>query len=230
MALALPGAAFCASAPTPGLPQATITIEQLSTSSLGTWTILSGENTILSSTGAGIDKTHYSFTLSSFGPTLITVVPPPGMAATMTVFRRGEVIVKNGRQQYGFDLLPNDDYRFLVQYAVTRLSSLGITSEPNGAKFRVSGPGGKSFTGQTPADFSNLPAGRYVVTYGRTSTCTQPAPRSIVLKPDQRNVVNATIACGKDVSDASVTRSNVTRRSIRQIVEEREAKPVGQKK
>ncbi len=209
--------------------KASITVEQVSPSSYGTWTIISGENVKFSSTGADVNKLKYSLSLTSFGPTVITAAPPAGMSATITVFRRDELLLKNALPQYSFNLLPNDDYRFLIQYAPARPSSLGVTSEPAGIKFRVRGPNGKNFTGVTPADFKNLPGGRYTVTFGRTGNCTLPAAQSIVLKPDQRNVINTTISCN-ETAEEPVFRSSVTKRSIRQLIEDREAKRATQKK
>jgi hypothetical protein len=213
-----------------GQVRATLAIEQISASSYGTWNILFGDNQPLSSTDEGVDKSRFSFSLTSFGPTVISVTPPPGMSAAITVYRGGAVITKTSLPQYSFNLLPNDNYRFLVQYSLARLSGLGVTSEPSGIKFRVKGPGGKNFTGTTPADFSNVPAGRYSVTFGRTGTCLIPPPHSIVLQPDQRNVVNVKMNCTVEEEGPELIRSNVTRRSIRQLVEEREAKKRGERK
>ena len=213
-----------------GQVRASIVVEQISASSLGNWTIISGDNPPLSSTDKGVNKISYSFSLTSFGPTVVTVTPPPGMSAAITVYRGGTVLKKVPLPQYSFNLLPNDEYRFIVQYSLARLSGLGVTSEPSGEKFRVKSPSGKSFTGVTPASFSNLPAGKYVITFGKTGTCQVPPLHSIVLKPDERNIVNVSMTCVSAAAEVPIIRSTVTKRSIRQIVEEREAKARGERK
>jgi hypothetical protein len=213
-----------------GQVRATLAVEQISPSRLGSWTILSGDNPSLSSSDAGVDKSRYSFSLTSFGPTVLSVVAPPGMTAAITVYRGGDIVTKTALPQYSFDLLPNDNYRFLVQYSVASLSSLGVTSDPSGAKFRIKAPTGRFYGGVTPADFSNLPSGKYSLLFGRTGNCLLPPPRSIVLKPDQRNVINVKMTCTVAENEAEPIRSSVTKRSIRQLVEEREAKKRGERK
>ncbi|MDD5055392.1 MAG: hypothetical protein PHZ00_03940 [Candidatus Peribacteraceae bacterium] len=213
-----------------GQVRATLAVEQISPSRLGSWTILSGENPPLSSSDDGVDKTRYSFSLTSFGPTVISVVPPPGMSAAITIYRGGTIVTKTTVPQFSFNLLPNDNYRFLVQYSLARLSGLGVTSEPSGAKFRIKAPTGRFYGGVTPADFTNLPAGKYSLLFGRTGDCLLPPPRSIVLKPDQRNIINVKMTCTVEETGPEIIRSSVTKRSIRQIVEEREAKKRGERK
>lgn len=213
-----------------GQVRATLAIHQISPSRLGKWTVLSGDNPPLSSSDAGVNKTRYSFSLTSFGPTVISVEAPPGMAAAITVYRGGDIITKTSLPQYSFNLLPNDNYRFLVQYSIARLSGLGVTSEPSGARFRIKAPTGRYYGGVTPADFSNLPSGKYTIQFGRTKNCLLPPPRSIVLKPDERNVLNISMTCTVADDEPEPIRSTVTKRSIRQIVEEREAKKRGERK
>lgn len=208
--------------------QASIRVEQLSGGSVGEWTLLSANGDSISSKDAGVDKHTYTVGISEFGQNTLSVVAPAGMSASISVYRGGDLITKVDSPQYSFTLFTNDNYRFVVQYSVSREGSLGITSEPSNVKFRLKGPD-RVRAGQTSAGFEKLPAGRYTVYFQATKDCVSPAPKSVVVKPGERNVLHVTLTC-EDKTEVKVDSSRISKRSIRQYVEEREAKPRGEKK
>lgn len=209
--------------------QASVKVEQLSASSYGKWTLLAADGSAITSDDKGIDKQNYSFGVSQFGPTTFSVTPPPGMSAKITVYRGGDIIEVNTSQQYSFNLYPNDNYRLLVQYALTKLGSLGVTSEPSGVRFRMKGPTGRTLTGITPKTFKNIPVGTYAVYMGKSGECLQPPVHSIKVEEEQRNTLDITLRCDTE-EDQNVDRTRPSRRSIRDYATERETNPRGERK
>lgn len=209
--------------------QAAVKVEQLSATNVGKWTMLSADGSAITSDDEGIDKLNYSFGLSQFGPTTFSVVPPAGMSAKITVYRGGDIIQTVTSQQYSFELYPNDNYRILVQYALSKLGTLGITSEPSGVRFRMKGPTGRTLTGITPKTFKNIPVGAYAVYVGKSGDCLQPPVHTIKIESEQRNTLLITLRCDTEEED-NVDRTRPSRRSIRDYAEEREYNARGERK
>jgi hypothetical protein len=217
-------------APLPAIAgtQASIRIEQLSGGSVGEWTLLSENGDSISSKDPGVDAHTYTVGITEFGQTTLSVVPPAGMSARISVYRGGDLLKQINSPQYSFPLFVNDNYRFVVQYSVSREGSLGITSEPSDVRFRLKGPD-RTRSGTTSAGFEKLPAGRYTVYFSSTKDCFSPAPKSVVVKAGERNVLHVTLTC-EEKTEEHVDTSRISKRSIRQYVEERESKPLGERK
>jgi len=215
-----------------GAVQAAIKIDQISSSSYGVWTLISADGSARTSTDPGVDKKGYSMSLTDFGPLTLSVVSPPGMSAKITVYRGDAVVSSKEQQQVSVTLYPNDNYRFLVSYSYTRLGMLGVTSDPSGIRFRAHGPATKTYTAKTPYTFKNLPAGQYTLSFSVPKNCIQPPPRNIVIEPEKRNTISQTFAC--NVVPQNVTTvtpsTHKSNRQLQQEVEEREKKPIGQRK
>lgn len=209
--------------------QASVKIEQLTASRYGTWTILSADGSTVTSEDPGIDKKSYSLGITEFGPMTLSVVPPPGMSAKILVYRGGDVIKTVTSQQYSFSLYTNDNYRFVVQYALTKLGSLGITSEPSGVRFRMKGDGGRTYTGVTPKTINNIPAGRYSIDFSTVRGCVQPGKHTAVVEIGERNTTHATLPCTSE-QEATVDTSRISRRSLRDYAERREYNERGNRK
>lgn len=209
--------------------QGSIKIEQLSAGATGEWTILSEDGTAISSSDDGVLKNNYSFAITRFGQTTLSVTPPPGMSARISVYRGGDVIATTDSQQYSFKLLANDNYRFVIQYSLSKLGTLGVTSEPANVRFRMRGPTGRNYSAKSPHTFKNLPAGSYAITFSTIDGCFQPARKTVVVEPDQRNTTNVTLTCGS-AEEENVDRSRVSRRTIRNYAEQREYKARGNRK
>lgn len=211
-------------------PQASIKIEQLSPSTYGTWTLLSADGSSRSSADEGVDpKGGFTIGLSDFGQTTLSVSSPPGMSALISVYRGGDLIKEVASQQYSFPLYANDNFRFLIKYSLSRVGSLGVTSEPSALRFRMKGPTGKVFTATTPFTFKSLPAGKYSLYFPKTENCLQPAVKSVDVAPEERNTTNVTLTCNVGEED-SVDRSRVSKRTLRNYVEAREVKARGNRK
>lgn len=210
--------------------QASIKIEQLSPNSYGTWTLLSADGSSRSSKDSGVTPTgDFAMALTEFGQTTLSVTPPPGMSAIISVYRGGDFLQDVTTQQYSFPLYTNDNVRFLIKYSMSRVGTLGITSEPNSQRFRMKGPTGRNFSAKTPYTFKQLPAGKYSLYFAKTDKCIQPAVQTIEVKPEQRNAAKVTLMCNV-VEDVQVDRSRISKRTLREYVEQREVKTRGDRK
>ncbi|MSR67734.1 hypothetical protein EXS65_02835 [Candidatus Peribacteria bacterium] len=212
------------------VPQASITVEQVSGKSLGSWVLLSGNGTTHSSTDPGVNNSSYSFGLTDFGPVTITALPPNGMSAKISIFRGGELVKTLVLPQYSFTLYPNDTYRFLVQYSLSRLGTVGLTSDPSGVRFRMKGRGTRTYSGVTPFTVKNVPSGSYSVLMSAPEGCFQPRPHTAVITPDTRIAVHVTINCTKNQSGSTVQRIRPTKRSLVDYAEQREFNSRGTRK
>ena len=209
--------------------QASVKIEQISSADVGSWTMYSGESDVRTSNDPGVDKLSYSFGLTNFGPITFSVTPPPGMSTKISVFRGGELTKTVDAQQISFTIFPNDSYRFLVQYSLTKLGTLGITSEPSGLRFKLRGPTKKLLSGTSPFTFTNIPAGSYTVIFGATRKCAAPPPHTVMVEASGRNTAHITLPC--DVkTEVPVSTARPSKRSLRQAAEDREQKPFGERK
>ncbi|MBP9850632.1 MAG: hypothetical protein KBC47_02985 [Candidatus Peribacteraceae bacterium] len=210
--------------------QASITIEQLSPSVYGTWTLLSGDGSSRSSKDDGVDRTGgFSMALTELGQTTLSVIPPPGMSAVISVYNGGELVQNIDSQQYSFPLYTNSKYRFVIRYSLTRLGTLGVTSDPTPLRFRMKGPSGRTYVGRTPHTFKNLPAGKYSLYFPKTDECLQPAVQTIDVEPEKRNTTLVTLRCNVE-EEENVDRSRISRRTLREYVEAREVKTRGNRK
>ncbi len=157
---------------------AAIKIDQISARGLGVWTLFTASGTTFTSKDEGTNPKSFSFALREFGPITLSIKSQAGMAPKIFVYRSGDLIKTVDSPAYSFNLFPNDNYRFLVQYSLARVGSLGITSSPSSVRFRMKGPNGKIYTAKTPHTFKNIPAGQYTVLMASTKTCLQPAPQT----------------------------------------------------
>ncbi len=228
--LSLSLSAFAFATPAFAAPQASIKIEQLSPSTYGTWTLLSADGSSRSSVDKGVDPTGgFTMALTEFGQTTLSVTSPPGMSAKISVYRGGDLIKEVTSQQYSFPLYANDNFRFLIKYSLSRVGSLGVTSDPTTLRFRMKGPTGRIFTAKTPFTFKNLPAGKYSLYFPKTDDCLQPAVQTVDVAPEERNTTKVTLTCNVAEED-NVDRSRVSKRTLREYVEAREVKTRGQRK
>lgn len=209
--------------------QANIKMEQVSASEYGVWTLVSADGTAKASTDKGVDRLNYSFGLTEFGPTTLSLKTPAGMTAKISVYRGGDLIAESTSNQYSFNMYANDNYRFIVQYSLTRVGSLGVTSDPSRLRFRMKGPSGRTRTATTPHTFKNLPAGNYSLYFGKTENCVAPAVQTVKVEPEQRNTTMVTLPCNV-TAEQEVDRTRVSKRSIQEYAKKRELKKRGERK
>ena len=229
--LLLSSVAFLAPVPSSAAVLASISIEQIGASRTGSWTLLSANGDSISSADPGIVKNRFSIGLSEFGPTTLSVTPPNGMNAKILVYRGGEMINTATTNQYSFHIYANDTYRFVVQYALARVGSLGVTSDPSPLRFRLSPVGGgRNFTGKTPHTFNNLPAGKYSLRFGATKECYSSPVKTVVVEEEKRNTTLVTLTCTSEEEEDTVDRSRTSKRSIREAAHLRELKKRGERK
>lgn len=210
--------------------QASVTIEQISSNAVGTWTLISGDGSSRSSSADGIDTKSQFMALSDFGPMTLSVLPPQGTSVKISVYRGGELVESVLTPQYSFTLYPNDTYRFLIQYSLSRTGSLGITSVPPHVRFRMKSESGKAYAGITPFTFVNIPAGRYSVQLASVEGCLQPAPQSAVLIPEERVTMHVSVNCQKAETGVPVLDTRPTKRSLVEYAKQRELKRRGERK
>lgn len=210
--------------------KASVTIQQISGKSLGSWILNAANGTMRSSTDLGVNLANHALGLTEFGPATLAVSPPNGMSAKISVYRGGELIKIVDLPQYSFTLYPNDNYRFLVQYSLDRLGSFGVTSDPSGVRFRMKGRGTKTYSAVTPFTFKNIPTGQYSLSMSAPAGCIQPAPHSAFVENEKRNTVHITVSCQKNQTGSTVDRIRPTKRSLVEHAEEREFNPRGSRK
>lgn len=210
--------------------QTAIQIEQVSPANVGSWTVLFADGSSKKSTETGMVLGNTSFTITDFAPITLSVVPPAGMAARITVYRNGDASTAETVNQYSFTPLPNETYRFLIQYSYARLGTLGVTSDPPTLRFRMKGPSGtRMLTAKTPFTFKELPAGKYTLYFAASGKCVQPAPYGVTVEPEKRNTAHITLSCDSEETE-TVDTTRVSRRTLREQAQKREFKPRGQRK
>lgn len=210
--------------------QASIKIEQLSPTSYGTWTLLSADGSSRSSTDQkNSTNGNAALSVTEFGQMTLSVTAPPGMSVDITVYRGNDIISEIAAPQHSFPVYPNDQYRFIIKYSLSRLGSFGVTSEPSRVRFRMKGPSGRNYSATTPHTFNKLPAGTYSLYFPKTAGCLQPAVQTVDVQPEQRNTKSISLPCNV-AEDASVDRSRVSKRTLYEYVKAREVKTRGQRK
>lgn len=210
--------------------QTSIKIEQVSPTQYGTWTFLYQDGSSITSSDPGIDPKNHVFTVTEFTPMTISVVPPAGMSAKISIYRNGDLAKTETSQQFSFTPYANESYRFLIQYSYSRMGSVGVTSVPSGLRFRMKGPTTKVYTAITPHTFKNIPAGRYTLYFPSTPDCASPAPHSVAVEPEKRTTANVSLVCPTDSQSLLSQKPLVSRRALIQSVENRESRPRGQRK
>lgn len=211
--------------------QASIKIEQLSPVDPGVWTMISSDQAIRSSNDPGVDKLNFSFGVTDYGPTTLRVSPPQGMSARITAYHGGEEVAQTDAQQYSFNVAANDNWRFVVQYSLSKLTSLGVTSDPSDIRFRMKGSNGRVYSARTPFTFTNIPVGRYTLLFPGTNGCTEATRQSTVIEEETRNTIHISLAsCKAEDKSSGVDYSRVSKRQLREMAEEREYKPRGERK
>lgn len=204
--------------------QGTMLIEQISPAELGTWILTSESGSKWSSEDPKVSPKKFSLSIADVGLLTLKVTPPPGASAKILVYRGGDLMKTITSNQYSFTLYPNDTYRFFIQYAFDRLGSIGITSTPSNAKFRMKGPSGKLYIGTTPMSFTNLPAGRYSVQVEATKGCSTAKPQSTVIQPDVRTTLHLTMPCEQTTKKSKTKNDRPTKRDIMKQAEDQNNK------
>lgn len=222
------GAVLCFSVPfTTALAdtKAVYTVDQVSPKEYGSWVVYSGDTVLAASSDRGVSLKHYSFSSSVFGPVTLSVKNPPGMTSVISVFRNTDLVQTISTPQVTVSAFPNDNYRFIVQYARTNLGSLGVTSVPSNVAIMIKGPDGKERRARTPHTFTNLPVGRYAIyTPNPPDTCGSAAPMTRSVESEKRLAVIIELPCNQTVNERqSRTSARPTKREIQNSVYLREA-------
>lgn len=212
-----------------GALEATIQIDQVSPGEYGTWSLLTPDGEIRANKGDPGKPSSESFTVDQFGQVTLSTTLPAGMTAKILIERNGTPRETVDLPQVTVELSPGDNYRFIIQYASTRLGTLGIISEPSRARFQLRGPTQRRLSGRTPRTFTNIPSGRYTITFRPLRGCVSPAPKTVMVEPEKRIVLNVTIPCNV-TEDDGIDRTRPTKRSIVEAAKARELKPRGERK
>lgn len=224
----VPAFAYAADLPA-GQAGAAIQIDQVSPADYGTWTFLFSDGEAKAGRGEVGKPSSESFSVSYTGSVTLATTLPAGMAAKIDVYKSGMLLKTIDLPQVAIELQSGDDYRFVIRYSYSRLGTLGITSEPNHGRFVMKGPTRRRFTGRTPKTYLNIPEGHYVITFRPLPGCVSPAPKTIIVEPNKRNVAKITIPC-ESKENESVQQRTSTKRSIMEAARLRELKPIGERK
>jgi len=169
-----------------------ILIEQQSpTEALGEWTLLKPDQTSVK-----LRTKSYTVELTTVGNHTIFVEPPEGMS-TKIVLTKGEAeeLKSTDHPQLSFSVSAGDNLTISIQYILSRVGIVSISSDPPGVPFEMEGPNKIIYKGITPASFKTVPEGQYTVRYSPEG-CIAPRPQSLQLRKDGRiNFTYNVVSC-----------------------------------
>ncbi|MDD5740202.1 MAG: S-layer homology domain-containing protein [Candidatus Peribacteraceae bacterium] len=185
----------CGTFPFPAVTQSgsSITVTQTPLdgfpSLFGNWVLLKPDGT---STETNV-ATH-SYDAPPVGNYLLNVMPPSGMAATVTLTLNGETVIID-KPQAAFQLNEGNTVLLNIHYTLTLFGKVSVDTSPPGFPFTLSGPDGAVYTGVTPGFYDPMPVGLYSVTLDPIPGCNTPGPQSGRLIKDGRVVLSTEIVC-----------------------------------
>lgn len=202
-----------------------LTIEQVSPSKIGVWTLLRADGGSITSADPTNDPHKYTAGISNFGQMVLRVSPPAGMVAKISVYTGEELIAETASQQHAFTLLPGLNFRFIVQYRLANMGLLGVISELKGVTFKMKSADGRTYRAVTPKAWNSLPIGKYTIYANALPGCFKPAPQNVEVKMEERTVVSISQTCeGAEGTFSTVERVRPSKRTIQNDVLIREAR------
>lgn len=155
----------------------------------GNWVLLKPDGKTTATNAA----TH-SYEGTPAGNYLLNVLPPSGMAATVTLTFNGETAFID-KPQAAFQLKDGDTVTLTIHYQLTLFGKVGVDTDPPGFPFTLTGPDGAVYTGTSPGFYDPMPVGLYSVTFDPIEGCTTPSPKSGRLVKDGRVSLSVELAC-----------------------------------
>lgn len=129
------------------------------------------------------------------GPYTFLVDPPEGAESSVALYRGNEMVKSVARQQMTFTLQNGETLRVRVHHLFTRVGTVSVETDPPGVHFKLSGPNGQRYEGETPASYLNSPEGQYKVEFDALPGCVKPPPKSLYLDKDKRISLSLKISC-----------------------------------
>ncbi len=129
------------------------------------------------------------------GSYLFLINPPQGATSTLRLYRGDTEIKTEDHSQMSFVLQEGETLRMIVNHLFTRTGQVTVDTDPPGVHYRLSGPNGQRYEGDTPGAYLNVPEGQYSVTYDAIPGCVKPAPKSLLLEKDSRVSFTLKISC-----------------------------------
>jgi len=191
-----------------------ITVEQVTASELGTWTLISENGSTITSSDPAVDSKKYTAAVSSFGQMTLRINPPSGMIARITIYRGSNFVENVDSLQHSFPLLTNDTYRFVIQYRISATGTLGIISEQGTVIFRVESTSGRTYKGRTPFTLKDLPIGKYTISANAIDGCFTPPVKNVQVQQGERQTIKISLTCEDAEDTISVLRVRPSKRSL----------------
>lgn len=197
-----------------------ITIQQVSPDLIGEWNLVYSGGT-LKSTEVGINSKEHTIRPNA-GPMILTLLAPGGASTRVSIFKNGTLVETKSLFQVNIMAEAGATYKLIAQYSFDKLGTIGVTSNPSKASFRLIGPNRRLFRGTAPTTFKNVPAGNYTLKMNAVKGCLLPAPIYRKLKPNERLVIEVIYRCGDDERRANTSYRARSKRQIVKDAEERE--------
>ncbi len=169
---------------------ASVSVQQKSPiETVGTWTLIYPSSEKIERTGTtakveGMQSGRYT----------IIIRPPEGMDTALELARGSEVIATADHPQVSFEAMEGDSFTLVITYAVHDGGKIGVSSDPSGMAFELTGPDGLKRTGVTPSFFEDFPQGNYSVQY-KPKGCPAPPAKSGRMGAERRVDFSIKVSC-----------------------------------
>lgn len=119
-----------------------------------------------------IEITDDNFNSSSLPSGLYSVFiyPPAGTSVDTKFYLDGELQEQDGAN-ITFRLDVGQQAAFDIEYLYTRTGNVGVSTNPAGIPFTLTGPDGLEWTGVSPDNYANVPEGQYTVQFNAPEGC-----------------------------------------------------------
>ena len=172
---------------------ATLTVDQISNSAntVGVWHLVTPNGHNISNHA----KTQSRSTqITEAGQYLLRITPPKGAVTFITMLSATELPKRTTGTELRTHLDPSQDYRIIIRYDYK--NTVKVNSNPQNAPFELRGPNREiSYSGVTPASFSDLPPYVYTLHYKPIVGCVEPKPQKRQVSARQNLAFNAQYMC-----------------------------------
>lgn len=195
-----------------------MTIEQTSRTGLvGSWTLTLPNGQKVRSGDALVNAKAHTITNAAVGTYTLSFEPPTGALTSISVYTGTQKTSSTTNPTLTFQVRTGEQLRVAAEYRFQGVIS--IQSNPTGASYRITTPGGAALGGTTPGNYADLPPGLYTAFFLERAGCTLPRPQSRWLEADRRIDFFHTYDCGGGpVSSSPRSSSSSSSRSSRSSV------------
>lgn len=119
---------------------------------------------------------------------------PAGTATTMQLWQDGVLLLEESVPQMTFTVGMHNHLKIVIRQTLTAHGTVGVSTEPSGMPFILTGPGGIREEGISPHTFERMPIGSYGVRF-TPKGCPEPPPQGSELKYGQKTTFRLSITC-----------------------------------